>query len=183
MAGVGHRPAVCTYGLAPNRTVIPRATDEPANLTIHEAGFSNVPSAVDNVLGTALIFGTQGRTVREDKVCLGVATYVAHNVTIALLAVFLSDDGILVAIAGLDARIVRLLAHQGTYDNFRNAIEVDGTAFGKAVEQFSAATQTSGKSAHPIDTADGREGAVLDAETLHRTDDVVEESQRFVIDQ
>ena len=129
-----------------------------------------------DILCAALLVGTEGRTVGEQQVGLSVTVDIAHDVAIVLVSVVLSDDGVLVAVAGFHATVIGLLAHQGTHYDTRNVMEVYRAALDEAVAHHAAATQSSGKCAHAGDRSVGLERAVLDAETLHGTGDVAEES-------
>ena len=129
-----------------------------------------------DIFGTTLLVGTEGRTVGEQQVGLSVTVDIAHDIAKVLVSVVLSDDGVLVAVAGFHATVIGLLAYQGTHHDTRNVMEVYRAAFDEAVAHHAAATQSSGDGSHTGDRTVGLERAVLDAETLYGADDIVEES-------
>ena len=129
-----------------------------------------------NILCTALLVGTDDVTVGEQQVGLGVTVDIAHDVAIVLVSVVLSDDGVLIPVAGFHATVIGLLAYQGTHHDSRNVVEVYCAALDEAVAHHAAAAQSSGNRSHTGDRTVGLERAVLDAEPLHSTSDVVEES-------
>ena len=110
-----------------------------------------------------------------------VARDVAHDVAIVALAVVLACNGILVAVARLDARRAGLLAHQGTHDDARHEVEIDRTLLDEAVAQHTLATQLAGNGSYAGGSTVGLERAVLDAETLDGAQNVVEEADVFFL--
>ena len=96
-----------------------------------------------------------------------------------LIILGFSHDGILVAIAVLNARLVSLFAHQGSHDNVRLVIVADRAFCSIAVKQLAAARHLARKGSHTVDVFRiriDRKHRVHDAEALDGTDDVVEET-------
>ena len=152
-----------------------------AYLASLEAQVSDVIFRTADFLVTVLVVGTQVRTIRKHAVTRSVTAYVAHDMAIVFHAIVLSHDGVLVAVAGFDARSVSLLAHQGTHHDPRHVTVVYCAAFGIAVAQYALTRQFSSKRAHSFDGGFSLELTVLNAEVFNDTADVVEESHRFAL--
>ena len=95
--------------------------------------------------------------------------------------VLASHDGIAVAVAAFDARVVGHFAHQGSHHGLRVVVVVYRTVLGVTVAQLSARRQSSGEGSHTRRLFVGHERAVLDAESLDDAADVVEQSQGFAL--
>ena len=96
-----------------------------------------------------------------------------------LIILGFSQDGILVAVAVSDVRLVSQFAHQGSHDNVCLIIVADRASCGIAVEQLAAARHLARKGSHTVDVIRiriDRKRRVPDAETLDGADDVVEET-------
>ena len=114
------------------------------------------------------------RTVGKDEVGRGVLADVARDIAVVLSVVVLSCDGILVAVAGLDARGIRLLAHQGAHDHARSTVGINRTSLDITVAQHAVARQLTSKGAHTGNLFFRNELTVLNTEVFHDTTNIIE---------
>ena len=95
--------------------------------------------------------------------------------------VLASYNGVAVAVAAFDVRVVGHFAHQGSHHGLRVVVVVYRAAFGITVAQLAARRQSSCKGTHTRCLFVGPERTVLDAESFDDTADIVKQSQRFTL--